>query len=118
MLLAPMLLSTGARLALPTVMATTSLSAKLPSLAIKVTLYVPDWKKVGVQLKEPAPLAESTKTAPEGGLTADRDKTVPSGSVAETRNCNNWFSGVLLAPIGARMGARLVLLTVIFTISL
>src|SRR5574341_288956 len=80
--LEPMEPKTGARLTLVTVIATTSVSIKLPSDTLKVTLYTPAWVKLGLKVNEPAPLPLSKKVALVGTLTAVKVNGVKSGSVA------------------------------------
>src|SRR4030067_560016 len=101
-LLGPMAARTGGRLTLFTVMATTSVSAKLPSEAIKVTLYTLAWVKSGLKVKLPAPLAESTKLELVGLLTTLKLGVVPSGSVAENLKVNVCPSLTDLEPIAAK----------------
>src|SRR3990172_3963434 len=61
-------------------MATTSVSNKLPSLALKVTLYTPDWVKLGLKVNEPAPFPLSKNVALVGTLAAVKVGVVPFGS--------------------------------------
>src|SRR3990172_5175727 len=113
-----MALRTGGRFTLFTVIVTTSESAKEPSEAMNVTLYVPAWTNDGVQLNRPRLFKESTKVAPEGRLSADRTGVLRSGSLELMLKPNNWFSLVLRAPMAFSTGARFTLFTVMTTTSL
>src|SRR3989338_1656682 len=107
--LLPMGFRTGAPLGLTllTVMVIVSESASEPSLAVKMTVYVPDWVNPGVQLRV-LPLND----APAGSPAAVMVTASPSGSEAAIPNCKSCPSLTALLPIAPRTGARFTLLTI------
>ncbi len=114
----PIVAKTGARFVLVTVIATSSLSASVPSDVMNVTLTTPLCEKSGVKLNVAVPLPLSVSVAFGGVPTAENVGVVASGSVALNPKFRLAPSATDFGPIAASTGARLTLFTVMATTSL
>ena len=79
----------------------------MPSVAKNETLYVPDCRNVGVQVRLAVPFPPSIKLAPIGRVDVVRTGVVPSGSDEFTFTVSSNPSVIDCGPIAAITGARL-----------